>query len=592
MAVPATKLKFYRRVQRLKGLVHGDPKAAALLVRTALHLWHKHSYQLLAARRAPHGSAELIKKKIVSDFVTWLTTQPFEEAAYWLASTYATLVGENVRTRRSLFFTPPALADRVINHLVANGASLTTHRWHDPACGGAAFLVPIAIRMQKSLARKKYTPRDQIRKISANLSGNDLDPVLSELSRSFVEMALYPTIKKAGRRPRLNLHQGDGLTDERLKTTQPHVLAINPPYRKLGREEVKRYLKNHQDVIERQPNIYGLFINRAIQIAPNHGLIGLLTPTSFLSGTSFSKLREKIIDRCNVLQIDMLSDRSSLFIDVEQETAITLLRSRDKNHRRRIGTKINVLKPGEGFKSVGRFSLPKCGRPWVIPRASEQVTWLKLAKKSKYRLADYGYRCRIGHLVGYRDERKRFSELPTKKPAAIKKTTVVPLVWATDISPTGNFRFGHTTRIARTERFVEVNDLDDKGVITKRAVILQRLTSNDQKSRLITTAIPSSFVKKYGGFVCENHVIVLEQNSELAIEPNALAALLNTSYVNDIFRCISGSSNVSVYELNELMLPNPSVFLEKLANSGDASEAVRHAYVHGHGSINHDAKIL
>jgi adenine-specific DNA-methyltransferase len=57
--------------------------------------------------------------------------QPFNEAAYWLATAYAVWIGEETRTQRALFFTPPTLADRVIANLVKQGASLAHHHWHD-----------------------------------------------------------------------------------------------------------------------------------------------------------------------------------------------------------------------------------------------------------------------------------------------------------------------------------------------------------------------------------------------------------------------------------------------------------------------------
>ncbi len=76
-------------------------------------------------QRIPGGEA-------VQDFAKWLSEEPFNEADYWLATAYAILVGDEVRTERALYFTPPLLAERVIDNLLQHGASLTTHRWHDP----------------------------------------------------------------------------------------------------------------------------------------------------------------------------------------------------------------------------------------------------------------------------------------------------------------------------------------------------------------------------------------------------------------------------------------------------------------------------
>jgi len=144
MVIPAPRLKFYRHIKALALLVDGNPEGVERLVKGLLHLWQQASYPHLAADRAPYGSSAFLTEQAAQDFATWLSEEPFNEAAYWLATAYAILVGAKLRTERALYFTPPRLADRLIDKLVEHGASLTTHHWHDPACGGAAFLVPIA----------------------------------------------------------------------------------------------------------------------------------------------------------------------------------------------------------------------------------------------------------------------------------------------------------------------------------------------------------------------------------------------------------------------------------------------------------------
>lgn len=579
MVIPATRLKFYRRISALKEHVGDDTILAERIVQSTLYAWQQQSFENLLPPRIPYGCKPYITESTVKEFADWLASQPFNEAAYWLASAYAILVGEDMRTERALFFTPPILSERVIDHLVAQGASLSNQHWHDPACGGAAFLVPIAKRMSQELARQGLSPTQQLQRISKNVSGNDLDPFLLYLSRAFIEMALYQLIQESGYRPDLNLRQGDGLipTEDDAK---PDVIALNPPYRKINSSEATRYRPAHGDVIERQPNIYGLFINRSLQIVRPEGLIGLLTPTSFLSGQSFSKLRKKLIKQAEVRQIDMLSDRSAMFIDVQQETAITILRHGKKTKRVTSKTQINILDSKGNFSPIGKYPLPSSGRPWPIPRTRMDAEWLRLAEAHVTRLDEYGYKAKIGHLVAYRDDRNRFSSLPSGPGES--QMRVVPLIWATDIAPSGVFEHNRLTKYDRTEHFVEVKSLQDSSVIKKPSVIMQRLTSSDQRSRLVAAAIPQSFLDKYGGFVCENHVIVLEPLREDAQEPELLAQLLNTSCVDSVFRCISGSSNVSVFELNELLLPPPTHLQKRYTELGSMELAAKAAYQDGY----------
>lgn len=574
MVIPAPRLKFYRRIKALALLVDGNPDGVERLVKGLLHLWQQASYPHLAADRAPYGSSAFLTEQAVQDFATWLSEEPFNEAAYWLATAYAILVGAKLRTERALYFTPPRLADRLIDKLVEHGASLTTHHWHDPACGGAAFLVPIAQRMAAALALEGLSPRRQLDHIALHLSGNDLDPVLLEISREFLRMALSNLLVVAAGNLSLRLFKGDGLTSSAIEALQPDVLACNPPYRKLKTAEVDRYRKVHGDVIEGQPNIYGLFINRTLQITKQGGLVGLLTPTSFLSGQSFSKLRTKLLTHGDTLHVDVLNDRNAMFIDVEQETAITVLRTSSFRKIVDSRTRVSVLKPDGEFEDVGEFLLPNSGRPWPIPRAPDDAGLLQLAESAGFTLSDYGYVARIGHLVAYRDERQRFARQPGPKPGRL----VVPLVWATDITPDGRFDHGRECRYSRDRRFVEISSLADAGVITKPAVLLQRLTSSDQKRRLVAAAAPEAWVAQFGGYVCENHVIVLEPANKNAMAPEKLAAILNTRPVDRVFRAISWASNVAVSELDVLLLPDPA-HLKHVKSSGvGLDEAVRAAY--------------
>lgn len=576
MVIPAPRLKFYRRVKALAPLVEDRPDLVERLVKGLLHLWQQASYPSLVADRTPYGSSGFLAEEAVQDFAKWLSEEPFNEAAYWLATAYAILVGDEVRTERALYFTPPLLAERVIDNLLQHGASLTTHRWHDPACGGAAFLVPIAQRMSAALAKTDMSAAQKLAHIESHLSGNDLDPALLEVSREFLRMALSDLVTELGRPHKIMLTKGDGLTSPALEALKPDVLACNPPYRKLKSAEVDPYRQAHGDVIEGQPNIYGLFINRTLQLTKQGGLIGLLTPTSFLSGQSFSKLRTKLLHHADALQVDMLSDRTAMFINVEQETAITVLRPRELGvvdaH-----TRVSVLKPDGEFEDVGEYLLPSCGRAWPIPRGTGDAELLQSAGLAGFNLSDYGYVARVGNLVAYRDDRPRYEEMP----AASSEGLVVPLVWATDITTDGRFEHGRDSRLDRDGRFVQLRALTDHGVITKPAVILQRLTSSDQKRRLIAAAVPQDWVDRYGGFICENHIIVLDPVEADALAPDRLAAILNTPAVDRVFRSISGASNVAVSELNELPLPEPGCLQRIRPGAPGLDEAVLAAYSAG-----------
>jgi len=572
MVIPASKLKFYPLVRALGTEIESTPDGPRRLVHAVLFLWQQKAYPHLTGR-APNGTRDLISRERVGKFATWLADQPFNDAAYWLASAYATWVGEDVRSTRALYFTPPKLADRVIANLIARGGSITKHHWHDPACGGAAFLVPIAQRMAQALANQGLEPKAILRKVETQISGNDLDKTLLLISTQFLLMALAPYVVASGYTPEFRLNNRDGLLAEIDSNFAPDVIACNPPYRKLNSSETKKYASRFRDVIRNQPNIYGLFIRKTIDIVRSDGLVGLLTPTSFLSGVSFSKLRTCVTERTEVLHMDMLSDRESMFIAVEQETVITVLKKSSTAITTESNPDVCVLSTAGDFVTVGKCYLSPSGGIWSIPRSDTDAQLIRSAETWKTRLSDYGYTPKVGHLVPYRDKRPRFSTRPNVK----DQSCIVPILWAGDITING-LMHGRKTKQKRTDYFVRVPHFGHESVITRPCAVLQRLTSSDQPHRLIAAAVPSEWQKAQGGFVAENHVISLIASNECAFQPEVVAALLNSILVNRLFKAISGATNVAVAELNELPLPPPESLRKALTRNADMNAAVHDAF--------------
>lgn len=573
MVIPAeARVRFGRRITALKRLVDSRQASAEEVASALLYVWTQRIQPAFAPKRAPNNARELVVDPRVTTFVNWLSTlEKFEEAAYWVATAYATLVEDEVRTQRALFFTHPVLAERVIDDLLAQGASLTEDHWHDPACGGAAFLVPVALRMANALQEKGLHPEEIVARISKNLSGNDTSGTLIRFSKVFLNLALAPLLQAAGQPLGVRITEGDGLRKWR-GAARPDVVICNPPYRKLKAEEVAQYRDSHVHALQGQPNIYAVFIEQALRVVSPGGLVGLLTPTSYLTGPYFSSLRKHLCAASQVCSLDLLGNRTSTFLNVEQETAIATLRATvaDNSQAPKVAVWVET-----GFEEVGAVSLRTDGGPWVLPRSANDKSLIQLSAKSLHRLKDYGYTPRIGAMVAYRSARVTHA-----KPETRDGKLVVPLIWATDITPQGAFVHGrHHRRSHRAdEAFIEVSSKESTGVLTHPAVLLQRLTSTDQSRRLVAAALPETLLTTYSGYVCENHVIALLRAQDSSWSPQEMAAILRTNVIDRLYRAVSSSSNVGSYELNELPLPCPHKLRVLLTSGHDMESAIRKAF--------------
>ena len=175
------------------------------------------------------------------------------------------------------------------------------------------------------------------------------------------------------------------------------------------------------------------------------------------------------------------------------------------------------------------------------------------------RLSDWGYRVSTGPLVW-----NRFK--PQLRERAVRGA--LPLVWAEAVTADGRFIFRAEKKNHAPYFKVEVGD--DWLVVDQPSVLVQRTTAKEQPRRLIAAELPQEFVEKHGGVIVENHLNMVRATSVAKVCAAAVAAILNSDVVDQLFRCISGSVAVSAFELEAIPLPPASEMkkIEKLVSSG------------------------
>lgn len=575
MTLPS-KLSIKRNIRSLRLVLQRCEVDATTLVGTILQAWCSQAFPALPKPSLPY-SETLASESEVSAFIATLDQLGFLEATYWLSSSYAILAEDSYRKKMAMFFTPVSLTDGLLNDLADQGTDFGSQSFMDPACGGAAFLAPIALRMRTALLDRGLSPRKILKHIEKHLHGTDLDATLCQLSKHFLCMALHDDIRDSGYVPKFDVRRANSLIDIGIKMGTVDVVVCNPPYRKMTAEELEPLRSVYADVIDAQPNLYCLFITLCIRLLRNGGRAALVTPTSFLSGRYFSRLRIFLVRNTNIEHIGVVSDRQGVFIDVDQETALSVFRRRVEVDRTFARTNVSVVSGSGQYKNVGECALPSAGAVWPIPRSSADVALVRTVCSSKFRLSDYGYRVRIGAYVWNRDKRPKFESLQDARQANAK--TVIPLLWSRDISTRGVVRIEEKSKWKGEHRFVDLGSKTNSSVVQSPCVVLQRVTSNEQPRRLVAATVSQDIFEIYGGFVGENHVVILEQVVEQPVLcPASLAELLSTHAVDRYFRCISGATNVSAFELKQLALPDPLTLKDALNSGSTWDEAVDKGY--------------
>lgn len=562
-------LAFARRIKRLAQVCRDADARTEMLVGTILQLWTTSAYPALQRPNLP-SRVDLAAHPAVVEFALALEQLDFLSATYWLSSAYAMWGDEAYRKNLAMFFTPPSITQRLLQDLADQGVDFSTQTFYDPACGGAAFLAPIAMKMRDALRSKGRSAKDILARIQERVLGSDVDETLCELSRHFLRMVLADEIARVGSAPRFQVRKANSLTSAAVLGRSVDVVVCNPPYRKMPASEVANLRKLYGEVIDAQPNLYGLFIALSVRLLKVGGTAALVTPTSYLSGQYFSRLRTFLLSNADVLRIGMVSDRKGIYIDVQQETALTMLRRTQPKESHATQTEVSVVAADGSYKSVGLSSLPNSGTTWPIPRSPGDEALLRKVKSAPARLSDYGYAIRVGSFVWNRDTRETYAS--ASEASAAGANSAVPLLWSRDIK--GNsLVFDRDRGTDGDHPFVDMGSVEHSFIVRRPSVLLQRVTSNDQPRRLVGAEVSAEFLRQYGGFVGENHTIVLENSQEDALlSPRELLELLSTATLDRYFRCMSGATNVSVFELSQLNLPAPQE-LRKQLDAGLSMEA-------------------
>ncbi len=559
-----------RCIGALGRLKHSHSVSAATVVGTALRLWCDRIYPGLG----PAGlrvSPKLRSARPLVQFVDLLVRLPLLEAAYWLSTAYSALSSESYRKSLAMFFTPPRIADRLITDLKDEGVRFAHDRFIDPACGGAAFLALVASRMREQLVVATRKPRAILRHAETHLSGIDLDPNLCALSRHFLSMVFHTEIRSCGYRPTWDVICADSLECYKDRRRRYDVVISNPPFRKLSPDEVIEHRPGFSDVIYAQPNLYALFISLSVRLAKKGAVVGLVTPTSFLSGQYFSSLRTYLIANTRLRHIGLVYERERVYLDVLQETALTVLRA-EPPRRAHVAPRpaVSVVERDGEYARIGRCPLPNSGTSWPLARDAKDLELLRRASRLPFRLEHYGYRPFVGAFMWNRDPRPVFMtwrEVPLQR-----RETAVPLLWSTDVRRGGVLRFDPNRALMQQHRFVDFG-AEHPSVRRRPGILLQRVTSADQSKRIIGAAVTDGFIEEHGGYVGENHTVTLEQVEDLGFAPEHMLDVIGAPAVEIYFRCISGSPNVSIFELQQLPLPDPDALRALMQAGLKADEA-------------------
>jgi tRNA1(Val) A37 N6-methylase TrmN6 len=222
---------------------------------------------------------------------------------------------DDTRKKNGITFTPLTLTDYILSQI---GDTITPEsKICDISVGSGAILIVILRYLIKTL---DINPISAIKMIY----GYDINPTNVENTKKLIQSYIKRDYLLDINADELQIHQVDSLLND-VGCDYTHII-MNPPYvriQELGVDYKEELAKNYLTAKEGSYDLYFLFIEKAMSIIKEDGLVVSINPRNYIfNNTSFS-LRKFLISNKFISRIDDFG--SEMLFDDQTYTAVSYL---------------------------------------------------------------------------------------------------------------------------------------------------------------------------------------------------------------------------------------------------------------------------
>jgi len=450
------------------------------------------------------------------------------------STAYCLLHSKDERSNKGQFFTSVLLAEYM-------AASLTDYfgkdslRILDPGAGNGMLSAALTMELAKGENKPKA--------IDITMVENDTN-ILPLLKKTVALIRKFS--RGGGIKCTIRIKEKNFLT-EKIGAKYDIVIS-NPPYKKIRKDS--KEAKAMERYVHGQPNLYGLFMGRAIDLLAEGGGFVFITPRSWTSGNYYKKIREHIASELSIDKICIFESRDAVFSgeDVLQETMIMTGR---KCHCQKKEVKITTT-TDDTFSDKKVFSVNAkdiinvgAEKYLLIPSNQNELEVLRLMNRSKKTFADMGYVFKTGPVVEFRNQgyihrNNERNTVPMFKPSNIQS---------------GHFVFPVAEDI-EDNQFVS-RERQKLLIKNENTVLIKRTTTKEENKRLQCCVYNNQLLADTRFVSIENHVnYLVKKNGETLTEEETavIGALLSSNTYEIYFRMVNGTTQVNATELNNLPL--------------------------------------
>ena len=314
----------------------------------------------------------------------------------------------------------------------------------------------------------------------------------------------------------------------------------NPPYfQYLKRDMSDTIRKKFDSILKGRPNIYSLFIKASIDALKDNGKLGFVVPLSMNNGDHFSKLRDYIIEKCDIECLEQFGDDE--FKDAEQSVQIIVLRR---------------LCPGQ--KNNGKYIF-KQGEIQIITTEAQK---LKQAFQTGRTLKQMGFEVMTGNFV-WNQNKDVLTRVQSDNIRLIWACNIVDntLVWdpkklnLTDPTKTSHQKGQYVKYIMGEHSLTRLIPHEGKWKpqrlpqpINVKSIVVNRVTGTANNATLRAAIVD---IGEY--YFVENHVNYIVATESAAMSLEELYKLLIQPSTVKMINSITGNTQISKKEMENLI---------------------------------------
>jgi len=453
-----------------------------------------------------------------------------EQNSYWKE--------QEASTKKVLgqYFTGESIADHMASMVTTYGGITKTIKILDAGAGAGILSSALAMRCLSMGYKKVHAV---LYELDPNIIGQ-LKFNMERLSNVFIENGGLFTFDI--RNEDFVLARPDKLK-ERF-----HFSSINPPYFKYN-TKTSPYAKAAADIYKGDPNIYVSFLAIVTKCLAPNGQVVAIIPRSFANGLYFKGFRNYLTDTTSIERIHIFRTRDRAFkeLKVLQENVIVKCVKEPQ-----VDTITVTSSLGEGDLPQSDINHYPCSliidrsnshSIIRIPESLNESQVLAKVESWETTFENAGYYISTGRIVDFRSRKLLTKEISNES---------IPLYRMQNVRA---FTTKWTGEHKKDIRYLVTKDSEKNLIPNQNYLFIKRFSSKDEKRRLVAGV----YSKRTDGspyVAVENHLNYIGKVSGLGkCEAYGLAGLLNSTFMDIYFRCISGNTQVNATEVRLLKLP-------------------------------------